>query len=206
MKLPFAGDEAYAVLVIDMQKDGLEPQGAIFAEGGFEIIENIKRLTTLARNHNWPILHSQHVHRPDLSDFGISGYFEPPNCIEGSPGMQFVAQMEPSPDDVVIRKRRYSAFHGTDLDLVLRSLEVKGLFVCGVLTDACVLSTIVDARSRDYKVWLIADALSGTRPELHDATLAVSEGYLADIIDVERASAMVEEHTQTEVPVSKTTR
>lgn len=188
MKLPFQPDaEKYAVLVVDMQKDGVEPGGAIFASVPDTVRANIARLVATARDHDWPVLHSQHGHRPDGSDFGVAGHFEELSCVEGTEGIEFVAGMEPAPGEVVIRKRRYSAFHDTDLELVLRQLGVSGLFVCGVLTDACVLSTVVDARARDFKVWAIRDALAGTTDHLHEAALSIYEGYFADVVDTDWA-------------------
>ena len=190
MTLPFRPDqEKYAVLVVDMQKDGVEPGGAIFAPVPEEVRAGITRLVSTARENGWPVLHSQHGHRPDGSDFGIAGYFEELSCVEGTPGIEFVVGMEPAPQEVVIRKRRYSAFHDTDLELVLRGLGVTGLLVCGVLTDACVLSTVVDARARDYKVWAVRDALAGTNEELHESALAIYAGYFADVVDTDWAVA-----------------
>lgn len=192
MRLPFVPqEETYAVLVVDMQKDGVEPGGAIFAPVPTEVRNNIARLTTAARERGWSVLHSQHGHRPDGSDFGIAGHFEELSCVEGSEGIEFVHDMVPAPGEVVIRKRRYSAFHDTDLDLVLRGLGVSGLVVCGVLTDACVLSTVVDARARDYKVWAIRDALAGTTEELHESALSIFEGYFAEVADTGWALAQI---------------
>lgn len=182
MKLPMHDGERYAVLVVDMQRDGLEPDGPIFVEGGFDIVGNIQSVTQTARAALWPVVHTQHAHRADLSDFGISRHFEPPSCIEGSSGADFIPQLQPDPVDVVIHKRRYDAFTGTDLDLILRNLNVRGLFVCGVLTDACVLSTVVAARNLDYKVWMIADALSGTTASSHESALGIVDSYFGDVV------------------------
>ncbi|WP_277050516.1 cysteine hydrolase family protein [Ruania albidiflava] len=190
MTLPFRPDaETYAVLVVDMQKDGVEPGGAIFAPVPDAVRDDITRLVTAAREHGWPVLHSQHGHRPDGSDFGIAGHFEELSCVEGTPGIEFIAGMEPAPGEVVIRKRRYSAFHATDLEMILRQMGVTGLFVCGVLTDACVLSTVVDARARDFKVWAVRGALAGTTEELHESALAIYAGYFADVVDTDWAIA-----------------
>lgn len=183
MELPLEDGERYGVLVVDMQHDGVQPDGAIPAAGALEIIPVIERIVGTAREHCWPVIHSQHVHRPDLTDFGLSRHVEPPSCLEGGRGLEFVPAMAPHPGDTVIRKRRYSAFLHTDLDLVLRGLDVHGLLVCGILTDACVLSTVVDGRGLDYKQWMIGDALAGTSPELHEQTLRVVAGYLADVRD-----------------------
>lgn len=186
-KLPLDPNERYAVLVIDMQRDGLDVDGAIYFEGGYDLTSNIQRLTGTARQAAIPVLHSQHEHRADFADFGIAGYFEELSCVRGTPGAEFVAGMEPDESDIVIKKQRYSAFHGTELDLVLRGLDVKGLFICGVLTDACVLSTVVDARALDYKVWMVEDALSGSTPHRHENALDILGFLFADVVSTEWA-------------------
>src|SRR5690606_4138844 len=124
--------------------------------------------------------------------FGIAGYFEKPSCVYGTEGIEFIESMQPAKDDIVVQKRRYSAFFDTDLELILRGLGVKGILICGVLTDACVLSTVVDARARDFKVWAVSDALSGTTPEKHLAALDIYEGYFADVVTTEWATTAIE--------------
>lgn len=68
---------------------------------------------------------------------------------------------------------------------------MAGLFVCGVLTDACVLSTVVDVRARDYKVWAIRDALAGTTDRLHESALSIFEGYFAEVVGTSWACASI---------------
>lgn len=184
--LPLISTETYVLLVVDMQKDGLDPGGPIYADGGYAVAPNITKLAQAARAAGVRVIHTQHTHQKDLSDFGIAGYFEEPSCIAGTEGRDFVDGMEPHEEDIVVEKRRYSAFHATDLDLKLRGLGASGIFVCGVLTDACVLSTVVDARSRDYKVWMLDDALSGTNPENHRNALEIMSVYFAEITNTQR--------------------
>lgn len=182
MKLPLSYTERYAVLVVDMQRDGLQEGGAIYVDGGLGIVENVQAVTSAARQAGWPVIHTQHVHRADLSDFGIAGYFENPSCLDATPGMDFIDQARPEPGDLVVQKRRYDAFHGTDLDLLLRANDIRGLFVCGMLTDACVLSTVVHARNLDYKLWVIANALAGTTAPMHESALAIIDTYFGDVV------------------------
>lgn len=187
MHLPFENGERYGLLVVDMQHDGVESDGAIPAHGARQIIPAIGALASVAREYGWPVIHTQHVHRADLSDFGLSRHVEPPSCVEGSTGLEFVPQLQPQPGDKIVQKRRYSAFLHTDLDLLMRDMRLAGLLVCGILTDACVLSTVVDGRGLDYKLWMISDALAGTSPTLHNNTLDIMAGWFADIRDTEWA-------------------
>lgn len=191
MELPLTSTERYGVLVVDMQRDGLEEGGAIYVAGGPAIVGKVQTVTCIARRAGWPVIHTQHVHRADLSDFGITGYFEEPSCLDGTSGMDFIDQMRPEPGDLVVQKRRYDAFQGTDLDLLLRAQNIRGLFVCGVLTDACVLSTVVHARNLDYKTWMIADALSGTTMQMHQSALAIIDSYFGQVVTADWACASI---------------
>ena len=87
------------------------------------------------------------------SDFGIELSFEPPHCLEGTPGMDLADGLDVAPTDYrILNKRRYDAFLGTDLETLLRSLRVDSLLVTGVCTDICVMDfvlTFLSARNHD---------------------------------------------------------
>src|SRR5207245_10638409 len=120
------------------------------APGGRDLVAVSSAFAEARRKARFLVVFTQEMHRADLSDFGIELDFEPPHCLEGTPGMDVVAGLEPHPGDVLIqRKRRYDAFLGTDLDLALRVRGVENLLVTGVCTDICVISTVHHARSLD---------------------------------------------------------
>jgi nicotinamidase-related amidase len=169
-----------ALLVIDMQNDFLLPDAPVRAPGGLELVPLIADLAGAARRAGLPVIFTQEMHRADRSDFGIELGFEPPHCLEGTPGMDLVAGLEPQPGDVRIqRKRRYDAFLGTELDLVLRTRSVENLLVVGVCTDICVMSTVHHARNLDYRVILLRDGVAGSTPARHDAAIACMEHVFA---------------------------
>lgn len=184
--IEFNQQDNTAVIVVDMQYDCVEPSGLIPAHGAEEIVDGIDNFLKVSRQNNIPIIYTQHIHRRDLSDFGIAHYFEPPSCYEGSRGAEIIEELKPKAEDIVLTKTRYDAFMGTELDLILRQKEVKNLIVCGVLTDGCVLGSVVHARGLDYKVCLVEDLLRGTSTEKHEAALKVMETYFAKISDVEQ--------------------
>jgi nicotinamidase-related amidase len=169
-----------ALLVIDMQNDFLLPDAPVSTPGGLALVPLIAALTREARRLGFPVIFTQEMHRADLSDFGIELHFEPPHCLEGTPGMDLAAGLEPEPADVRIqRKRRYDAFLGTDLDAALRARGVENLLVTGVCTDICVISTVYHARNLDYRVFLLRDAVAGTTPARHEAAIACMEHVFA---------------------------
>jgi len=142
-----------ALLVIDMQKDFCYPEGALYIGDHVKtIFEPIKKVIELVRG-KIPIIFTQDWHRKDDEEFKIWK----PHCIENTWGAEVIDELEPSEDDYYIKKRRYSAFFATDLDLTLRELGVKELFVAGVVTNICVLHTVADAVLRGYKVHVLKD-------------------------------------------------
>ena len=113
------------------------------------------------------------MHRPDLVDFGreLDGS-EDVHCIETEPGTDIaVEQMGFVENDYLIRKRRYSAFFGTDFEILLRGLKIDTLLLCGGLTDVCVDYTFVDGHQSDYFCRVIEDCVAGSSEAAHEASL-----------------------------------
>jgi nicotinamidase-related amidase len=182
-----------AVLVIDMQRDFLEPGAPIATPGGLELVPRINRLTARARARGVPVIFTQEMHRADKSDFGIELEFEPPHCLEGTAGPELVDTLEVTPADYrIVNKRRYDAFLGTDLEALLRNLGVESLLVVGVCTDICVASTVQHARNLDLRCYVLRDCVAGTTPERHEAALLCLGhvfGYVVSLAEVEPALA-----------------
>ncbi len=181
-----------ALLVIDMQNDFLLPEAPVPASGGLDLVPIISRLAAACREAGFVVVFTQETHRADLSDFGIELDFEPLHCLEGTPGMDVVAGLEPRPGDVLIqRKRRYDAFLGTDLDLALRTRGVENLLVTGVCTDICVISTVHHARNLDYRCVVLSDAVAGTTDERHEAALMCMEHVFARVATTAEAARVI---------------
>jgi nicotinamidase-related amidase len=130
-----------------------------------------------ARDCNIPVIFIQEVHRPNLVDFGreLDGA-ESVHCVEGDPNTEMaVEEMDFRSDDYLIKKRRYSAFFGTDLEILLRGLKVDTLILCGGLTDVCVHYTFVDGHQSDYFCRVIEDCIAGSSQAAHQASLNAME-------------------------------
>lgn len=130
-----------------------------------------------ARECGVPVVFIQEVHRPDLVDFGreLDGS-ETVHCLEDNPDTAIAAEQTGfRPNDYLIRKRRYSAFFGTDLEILLRGLKVDTLMMCGGLTDVCVHYTFVDGHQSDYFCRVIEDAVAGSSERAHTASLEAME-------------------------------
>jgi nicotinamidase-related amidase len=188
--VPRIAADRTAVLVIDMQRDFLDPGAPIATPGGLDLIPRINRLTTRARALEMPVIFTQEMHRADKSDFGIELEFEPPHCLEGTTGLDLAKELDVKAGDYrILNKRRYDAFLGTDLETLLRSHRIENLLVTGVRTDICVTSTVQHARNLDFRCYVLRDCVTGTSAERHEAALLCLShvfGYVVSLADVEK--------------------
>ena len=164
-----------ALLVIDVQECGrlaFDEAGIAMMPGFDDRVRRTAAAVDAYRRAGRHVLFSQEVHRPDLLDIGreLDGS-EGVHCIEGAPGTELVGELTPLPGEHLIRKRRYSCFYGTDLELVLRGMGVHTLVLAGTLTDVCVHYTFVDAHQRDLRVQVLVDCVGGSGVEAHEAAL-----------------------------------
>ncbi len=130
-----------------------------------------------ARDCNVPIVFIQEIHRSDLVDFGreLDGD-EDVHCLDSNPNTDLAReQMGVRPNDYLVQKRRYSAFYGTDLEILLKGLKAETLILCGGLTDVCVHYTFVDSHQGDYFCRVIEDCVAGSSLEAHEAALKAME-------------------------------
>ena len=126
-----------------------------------------------------------------MVDFGreLDGS-ESVHCIETSPDTDYAALTYPAAGDYLISKRRYSAFFGTDLEILLKGLHVDTLYLIGGLTDVCIHYTAVDAHQHDYFIRVVTDAVAGSSEEAHRYALKRSStcrGRAVTTADVESA-------------------
>ncbi|MES0811209.1 cysteine hydrolase [Roseibium sp. SCPC15] len=170
-----------ALVVIDIQAstfiDDSQHRSIDNMPGYKQRMLNSRQAIDTARSRNIPVIFVQEVHRPDLTDFGreLDGQ-EDVHCLEGQPGTELaVREMDFRPEDFHVRKRRYSAFFGTDFEILLKGLKIDTLLLCGGLTDVCVHYTFVDGHQHDYFCRVIEDCVAGSSTEAHDAALNAME-------------------------------
>lgn len=186
--------EKTALLVIDMQRDFLDPHGMCEVLGDDPalmraIIPRVERLTAWARAQDLKIVHTREGYAPDLSDMhaakrdrqgpvteGPLGRF----LIRGEPGHDFVEPLRPRVGEVVIDKPGFGAFHGTDLHEVLVQSGITHLVLCGVTTSCCVQSTLREAVDRGFTCVTVADCCAALELDDHDRALDLiaSEDHL----------------------------
>src|SRR5258708_21308421 len=138
-----------ALIMVDFQRGGGYGPGQENGIPHMDFTEERRRtartLVAAARDSQIPVVFIQEVHRPDLVDFGreLDGA-EDVHCIEGLRSTEIAAEeIDFRPGDYFVPKRRYSAFYGTDLEILLKGLKVQTLILTGGLTDSCVHLTFV---------------------------------------------------------------
>lgn len=190
LPFPFAFDPAKsAVIVIDMQRDFVEPGGFGETLGNDvsrlqAIIPAVAALIAGARAKGVPVIHTRECHRPDLSDLppakrdrgnpslrigdqGPMGRI----LIAGEPGADIVPTLYPEPGEVVIDKPGKGAFYATDLGAILGRMGVSTLIFAGVTTEVCVQTTMREANDRGFLCLLAEDGTESYFPAFKAATV-----------------------------------
>jgi biuret amidohydrolase len=181
----FAPAEA-ALVIIDMQRDFLEPGG--FGESlGNDVsllrrtIAPTRRLLDAARAAGLTVIHTREGHRPDLTDLapakktrgnpslaigdaGAMGRL----LVRGEPGHDIIPELYPRAGEPVIDKPGKGAFYATDLDTILKHRGVKQLIVCGVTTEVCVNTSVREANDRGYDCLVVEDCVGSYFPEFQE--------------------------------------
>ena len=166
---------ATALLVIDIQRASamdVDASGIALMPGHESFIANAERVVKAARAAGIPIIFFQEMHRKSRVDIGreLDGT-ETMHCIDGDVGTLLWPTLVPESGEDHIIKRRYSCFMGTELDILLRGLNVATVVLIGTLTDVCVHYTFADAHQRDLYVRVVDDAVLGSSIESHEAAL-----------------------------------
>lgn len=186
-------EKSCALLVIDIQQEDFqEMREDNWEEPRWDCIRNGKRVLDVFRAKKLPVIQIKEVHRPDMVDFGreLDGS-EGIHCIESSPYTDYAKLTYPIPGEYLISKRRYSAFFGTDLEILLKGLHVDTLYLIGGLTDVCIHYTAADAHQHDYHIRVVTDAVAGSSEEAHRYALKairyLQRDALITVSDVESA-------------------
>ena len=184
-----------ALLVIDIQQEDFkEMREENWNDPAWDCIRNAKRVLDVFRKKKLPVIQIKEVHRPNLVDFGreLDGS-ERIHCIESSPDTDYAKLTYPIEGEYLISKRRYSAFFGTDLEILLKGLKVDTLYLIGGLTDVCIHYTAVDAHQNDYHIKVVTDAVAGSSEEAHRYALQairyLQREALVTVADIESAEA-----------------
>jgi ureidoacrylate peracid hydrolase len=200
-----------ALLIVDMQRAFLEPGAALEVPPGRDIVPNLQRLLGACRRQQVPVVFTEFVYATSVPclrghPFGPEHLPAPPgqpigfglpssNCLiapfaaTGPNSAETVPELAPRPDELVVRAHTYDKFHGTPLDLALRSQDVRYLIITGVLTDVCVNCTLLSAATRDYRVTAVTDGVATLWPALQQACFDIWRRKFARLRSTEEVLA-----------------
>jgi nicotinamidase-related amidase len=189
---PFEFDCATtALIIIDMQRDFMEPGGFGAALGNDvaqlrRTVAPTRRLLDAARAAAMLIVHTREGHRPDLADLApakrargrfAAGIGDPGPMgrilVRGEPGHDIIPELAPRPGEPVVDKPGKGAFYATDLSTILQHHGITRLIVCGVTTEVCVNTTVREANDRGYECLVLEDCVGSYFPAFHELGLAM---------------------------------
>lgn len=211
--------EHTALLLIDMHRGHLDPEVAtlpVDATWAAEILANTKTLLQGLRAIDMNVIHVTTRYRANKQGMPVDTYSNANpyyrwrsetgkvkviqkaarwHNIEGSVQTQFMPEVQPLPGEHVVVKKRYSAFHNTDLDLLLRCLQINTLIVAGVNTNNCITATTIDGCVRDYGMIVVSDCVASSYGKhMHKIALDLIENTFGwvmtskEVLDLMRSS------------------
>jgi len=167
-----------AIIVVDMLKDNLResPRNPYHQEGG-EILPNLQRLLNEGRKRGFPIVFA--------CDSFLEGDFifrsrMKVHSLRGTRGAEVIDDLEPKSTDMILPKRRFSAFFKTDLDQTLRTLAVDTIVLAGMTTEVCVLMTAFEGLCQDFSVIILENCTASRSKELRKGCLDLYRGNVLE--------------------------
>ena len=177
-----------ALVVVDMQRAFLEPGEAMEVPPAREVVPRIRELLMAFRARRLPVVFTEflytetapllvgelHPEHRRAAPGTPRGFGRPSSsCLAGEANVATVAELAPRPDELVVQKSSYDAFHGTVLDGALRARGITHLVITGTLTDICVLATVVGGFNREYRMTVVEDGVATLWPQIQRATLDI---------------------------------
>ncbi len=158
-----------AVIIVDMVKENVDPDSPhALGEEARKIVPNLQRLAAFAREKKFPLVFANDSFLE--TDFIFKGVMKP-HAIQGTPGAEVIDELKPQDSDIVLPKRRFSAFFRTDLDFTLRRLGVDTIAVGGITTEICVNMTVFDGLTNGFRAIFLGDCCASYTPEQRDRLL-----------------------------------
>ena len=168
------------LLVIDMLRDFLEQWEPSRRQ---KLVRSINEVVGIMRAFSHPVIWVRQEFEPDLSDalpeMRVKGIRI---TIKGTPGCKILPELAVTPSDVVIVKKRYSAFYQTTLDETLAGLGPDAIILAGINTHACIRTAAIDAYQRDWPVILAADCIDSYDREHHEMSLRYMKDKIAAVM------------------------
>lgn len=170
----------------------LEAQEYYFKRLHHVVLPNVRRLQDAFRDLNLEVIHTRiQSLTNDGRDRSVGhqklGLHAPPGSIEA----EFLPEVAPKGDEIVINKTASGVFNATNIEYILRNLHIDSLYICGVYTNECVSTTVRDACDRGFHTTLVNDACATVTPELHNATISTLRDRYARVLTADEVAKEV---------------
>ncbi len=194
-----------ALLCVDMQYLDAAPGFGVFADAAasgvpleaqeyyfdrlkYTVLPNVRRLQDAFRRYDLEVIHTRiQSHTSDGRDRSPGhkrlGLHAPP----GSKEAEFLEQVAPQGDEIIINKTASGVFNSTNIEYILRNMHITGLFVVGVYSNECVSTAIRDACDLGFHVTLVSDGCATVTPELQKATITTMKDRYARVLSAKEA-------------------
>lgn len=172
-----------------MEYGFLDKNSPLFVNNGPRIVKNIKKILESFRKKNLPIIFVKREHRKsgvDIDKVRLEILNKNSNILcENDKSSEIIKDLKPLKNEIVVIKRRWSAFFGTELEILLKRLKIENLIVTGVQTPNCIRATVYDALSLEYDVIVISDATASSNKKIQKNNLIDMENMGVKIISTE---------------------
>jgi nicotinamidase/pyrazinamidase len=153
-----------ALIVADMLRDFLEPQGTLYlGDAAREIIPFVARKIEATRAAGGVVIYACDAHAPDDREFRLFA----PHAVKGTRGAEIIPELQVRPGDYRVEKTTYSCFHHTEMDSILKGEQVERVEIVGVCTSICVMETVKELFDRDIPTVVYAQGVADFDPEAH---------------------------------------
>jgi nicotinamidase-related amidase len=191
------GKAGTALLLIDIQNEVMHPDGQLRGDlpaAADRLVDATRQLVAWARDRSYPVIWVRMAFRPGMVDAGrgvrMNTSVTAGRLVDGSWGAEILDGLDRRPDDVVVTKKRSSAFFNTDLDFILNGLGVRRLVVGGTSTNWAIESTVRDGDSRDLEMIVVREATASRIAELHEPSLRSMASRYARILSLDEVSKL----------------
>jgi ureidoacrylate peracid hydrolase len=187
--------ERTALLNVDVQNYFVQA-----AYEGHRVIERVNQLADVCRASAILVIHTRHAFRPDGSNVALLGEFIPPirdgTLNDGSESAALHPDLVVDPSDVVVSKPRFGAFHGTDLEVILRARGIDSVIISGIATNVCCDTTAREANARDLRVFFMIDGTTvagrgGDPVEAQTRTLELVGALFGQVLTIDEMAAKI---------------
>jgi nicotinamidase-related amidase len=191
------GKAATALLLIDLQNEVLHPDGQLRGDLPAQtdrLVHATRQLVAWARERSYPVIWVRMAFRPGMVDAGrgvrINTSVTAGRLVDGTWGAEILDGLGRRPEDVVVTKKRSSAFFSTDLDFVLNGLGIRRVVVGGTSTNWAIESTVRDGDSRDLEMIVVREATASRMAELHEPSLRSMASRYARVVSLDEVARL----------------